>query len=283
MHATSGGYKKPRAPKSIFITGASSGIGAELAKAYSAAGVSLALTGRDAKRLEQTAAECKAKGANVTTKVVDVTDQKSLQDFIIQTDDATPVDLVIANAGMTEGTSGTSRKLEDATRTLFATNVDGVFNTILPLVPRMKERKSGQIALMSSLSGFTGVPSMTSYAATKAAIKAYGEGLRGLLYRDNVFVTVICPGYVQGPMTDNARKEGGHLPSNLVPMEVAVKKIISGLRRNKAIVAFPFTLYYSTWVVSLLPPFAKDIVAKSRLVGIIAYFGRRREESKKAE
>jgi len=282
LHKISGGFKKPKAPKSILITGASSGIGAELAKHYANQGVSLYLTGRNVDRLQEIAKACQAKGAKVVVKVVDVTEQKELHDFIIKSDEEAPVDLVIANAGITEGTSGTSRDIVLATRTLFATNVDGVFNTILPLVPRMKERQSGQIALMSSLSGYTGLPGMTTYAATKAAIKSYGEGLRGLLYRDGVFVTVICPGFIEGPMTDNAKKEGSKIPS-MVPMPVAVKTIVNGLRRNEAVITFPFSLAYQIWLLSICPSFIRDIISKSRLLGHGAYFGKRRDGSKSKE
>lgn len=209
-----------------------------------------------------------------------MTDRAGLEEFIVKFDEAQPVDLVIANAGVTEGTSGTSRDIVAATRTLFAINVDGVFNTILPLIPKMKQRGSGQIAIMSSISGYGGIPSLTAYSATKSAVKAYGEGLRGLLYRDGIAVNVICPGFVESPMTDIEKKNGHKLPF-MVPMRVAVKAIVNGLQKNQAVITFPFSMFYMSWLLlSALPPVARDAIAKARLIGMIAYFGKRKPQKK---
>jgi len=268
--------RKPKPPKNIIITGANSGVGLELAKQYAASGVTLGLTGRHKDRLEQASKDCEAQGAKVVLGVIDVTNRDQLQ-FLIKFDEEHPVDLVIANAGVTEGSSGTQRDIVAATRTLFSVNIDGVANTLLPLIPRMKERKSGQIAIMSSLSGYGGMPGMTAYAATKNALKAYGEGLRGLLARDGIFVSVICPGYVESPMTAIEAKDGRRL-TGMVKANDAVKRIVKGLRRNEAVISFPFNVFYFMWLLlGVLPPAVRDVIAKSRLIGHIAYFGKRRE------
>jgi len=280
-HVLSGGYKRPKVPRSIVITGASSGIGADLAKHYAQNGVALALIGRNQERLQETVKACEAKGAKVSFLKADVTEQDSLQDFLLKFDAESPVDLIIANAGVTEGTSATSNDIVAATRTLFGTNVYGTFNTILPLIPKMKERQSGQIALMASITAYTGAPRLTSYAATKAALKIYGEGLRGMLYRDNIFITTICPGYVETSMTDQAKKEGVHL-IGLVSSKDAIRRITSGLRENEATIVFPTILAYPMWLLSILPPLARDLLAKSRFLGPVAYFGKR-GEGKRAE
>ena len=92
-------------PKAILITGASSGIGAALAKVYAGPGVSLALTGRQEERLAAVAAQCRERGAAVTTAALDVTNPAALADWIAAMDQARPLDLVIANAGISGGTS----------------------------------------------------------------------------------------------------------------------------------------------------------------------------------
>ena len=93
------------------------------------------------------------------------------------------------------------RDIVGATRALFATNVDGVFNTILPLLPAMKARGAGRIVLMSSMASTGPMSGAVAYSATKAAVRTYGEALRGLLYRDGIRVNVVCPGYVESDMS----------------------------------------------------------------------------------
>ena len=169
-----------RDPKHILITGASSGLGAELARTYAGPGMTLALTGRDTARLEAVAEQCRAQGATVETAVLDVTDAAALEGWMLARDDALPIDLAIANAGISAGTGGDTEPVEQVRR-IFAVNVDGVMNTVLPLIPRMQARRRGQIALMASLAGFRGFPGAPAYCGSKAAVKIYGEGLRGVL------------------------------------------------------------------------------------------------------
>lgn len=92
-------------------------------------------------------------------------------------DDRMPVDLVIANAGLSGGTSGVDEG-EAQTRAMLAVNLDGVLNTIQPLMPRMCRRRRSQVAVMSSLAAFRGMAGAPAYCASKAAVRLYGEGLR---------------------------------------------------------------------------------------------------------
>jgi len=108
-------------PQSLLITGASSGIGEALARHYATPGVALALTGRDAARLAAAAAACRAAGAAVETATIDVTDRDGLRAWIERIDDAAPLDLVVANAGISAG-MGRAREDEAATRRVFATS-----------------------------------------------------------------------------------------------------------------------------------------------------------------
>src|SRR5690349_6050841 len=186
-----------RDPRTILITGASSGLGAALADAYAAPGVTLALTGRDPGRLDAVAERCRAAGAAVRGAVLDVTGRDALAAWIAEVDAATPIDLAIANAGVAAGGRDAADADADANaaRRVLATNIDGVLNTVLPLVPAMRRRRRGQIALMSSLAGFRGLPGAAAYCASKAAVRVYGEALGGPLRHDGVTVSVICPGF----------------------------------------------------------------------------------------
>lgn len=239
----------------IVITGGSSGLGAALAEAYAAPGVTIAITGRNEERLESTAKRCVAKGSTVHLGVIDVTEAEKLKKWLIHLDDNTPIDLVIANAGVTETTSKTKTSLEQATRTIFSINVDGVFNTILPIIPRMKKRRRGQIALVSSLAGIATAPASCAYSASKAALKSYGYALRGMLAKHNVAVNTICPGFVSTPMTD----VNSFYQPNMVPLHLAVETIQTQLRANVGTILFPTPLYILLWwLFHVVPDHLRD-------------------------
>lgn len=238
-------------PKSILITGASSGLGAGLALEYAGPGIVLHLGGRDADRLEAVAAKCRGRGAEVSTEVVDVTDVGAMRRWLIAADDAAPLDLVVANAGISAGTSGRGGgEPEEQVRAVFATNVDGMLNTVLPVLPRLQARAFGQIALVASLAGYRGIPGAPAYCASKAAVKVFGEGLRGSLHATGVRVSVVCPGYVRTPMT----------AVNDFPMPFlmdaggAARIIRRGLQRNRPRIAFPWPMAAAVWLLQAIPP-----------------------------
>lgn len=242
-------------PMHIVITGASSGLGAALAREYAAPGVVLGLLGRHAERLAAVRAECDAKGAAVKSASMDVTDAEAMGAWLTEFDAEYPVDLLVANAGISGGSGGADAGAAEAlTRRIFATNLDGMLNTVLPLAPRMTGRRNGQIALISSLAGMRGLPSAPAYSASKAAVRAYGEALRGQLGKQGVRVNVICPGYIKTPLTD----------VNTFPMpflmtaERAAKIIRAGLARNRSRIAFPLRLHMPLWWLSSLSPSLTD-------------------------
>ncbi len=130
-----------------------------------------------------------------------------------------------------------------------ATNVNGVFNVIHPAISKMITRKRGQVAIISSLAGFRGLPSCAAYSASKSAVRVYAEALRGSLAQDGIKVSAVCPGYVKTPMTDV-----NEFPMPfIISAESAAQKIISGLEKNKARITFPFIFYFVIWLLTLLP------------------------------
>lgn len=238
-----------RDPRSVVITGASSGIGEALALAYAQAGTFLALTGRDAGRLAAVAARCRAKGAVVKAVVLDVREREAMAHWLAEVDGDEPVDLVIANAGISAGTGLAGESGEQARR-IVATNVDGMFNTVHPLLPAMVRRGRGQIALMASLAAFRGYPGASGYCASKAAVKVYGEALRGELAGQGIEVSVICPGFVRSRIT---AVNDFPMPF-LMDADKAAVLIARGLERNRARIAFPFPSLVGSWLASVLPP-----------------------------
>lgn len=239
----------------LLLTGASSGIGAALARAYAAPGRFLALTARDLARLEEVAVACRAAGAEVETAILDVTARESVAAWIEEIDRDRPLDLVIANAGVSAGT-GRGGESAEQTRRILATNIDGVVNTVLPALPRMQARRRGQIAIVSSLAGFRGFPGAPAYCASKAAVRIWGEALRGELRPQGIGVSVICPGYIATPMTAVNRFP---MPF-LMDVDRAAQIILRGLAHNRARIAFPWPMYALVRLVAALPPGLLDRV-----------------------
>ena len=234
---------------SIVVTGASSGIGEALALDYAAPGVALALTGRDAARLEAVAAACRAKGATVVAGTVDVVDRGRLAAWLTAFDDAHPVDLVIANAGISIDKANSSLDDFSVIRKTFDVNVGGVFNTVEPLLSRLMARKRGQIAIVASLASFIGLPYSASYNASKAAVRVWGESIRYVLKKSGIGVSVVCPGFVTTRMTANAP-----FPMPFLMTAARASSIIRrGLERNRARIAFPIGTKAAVWLGQTLP------------------------------
>jgi NADP-dependent 3-hydroxy acid dehydrogenase YdfG len=241
-------------PKAIAITGASSGIGAALALAYAAPGRFLALTGRDEARLNDIAGQVKAAGADVLHRIVDVADRPAMAAFIAEFEAIAPLDLVIANAGVDSwGFEGDERFY----RTIDI-NVNGVLNTILPTIPAMQGRGRGQIAIMSSLAGYRGLPTAPAYCASKAAVRSLGEALRGRLSGNGIQVCVITPGFVESRITDGSR-----LPMPFKwKADRAAHHIKNRLSRNRGRIAFPWPLYAIVWVLNAMPQWLADVLMR---------------------
>jgi short-subunit dehydrogenase len=239
--------------RSVLITGASSGIGAALARLYACPGAKLALTGRDRTRLEAVAGECRAAGAEVLARAVDVCDRAAMAAFVQEADSRAPLDLVVANAGVSAGT-GEGDEPPEQLRNITRTNVEGVQNTTEPALALMAPRRQGQIGLLSSLASFRGFPGAPAYCASKAWVRVWGEGLRGHLHDKGIGVTVICPGFVATPM---GARNAFRMPF-LWTAEKAARAIVRGLAKNKARCAFPFPLYGLIWWFGSLPPWSTD-------------------------
>jgi len=235
----------------ILITGATGAIGNALARQYAKPDVFLVLQGRNETKLKKTASQCKTLGAAVSTVKLDLCDISALQTWITElTINQTP-DLVIVNAGMNInlGASNEGEQWEEM-ESLLDLNIKASFALINAVLPSMRQRGSGQIAIISSLAAYYGLPITPSYCASKAALKTYGEALRGWLAQEGIKINVIMPGYVKSDMCQNMP---GPKPFLWSP-EKAAKVIVKGLYKNKSRISFPFPLNLGTWFLSVLPP-----------------------------
>jgi short-subunit dehydrogenase len=245
-------------PRHIVITGASSGIGASLALAYAAPGIRLSLHGRQAERLNRIAEQAEKLGATTTIGLCDVTDSQAMRAWLLSCEALQPIDLVIANAGISAGT-GAQGETEEQARSIFSVNLGGVLNTVHPLIQPMCDRRSGQIAIVSSIAGFRGFPGAPAYCGSKAAVRAYGEGLRGELKKFGIAVNVICPGYIKTPMTD----------VNKFPMpfimsaERAAQIIQQGLAADRPRIAFPWIMAALVQLLTIAPQRWVDIALQA--------------------
>lgn len=241
----------------IVITGASAGLGRSLALAYAAPGVVLGLIGRDKERLEASAQACRTKGAKVETGQIDVRDAVAMQAWLHQFDDTHSIDLLIANAGAAS-TLASAQDWEELERTvaIFDTNFYGALHAVLPVISRMRPRKNGQIALISSLAALRGMAISPAYCASKAAIKAYGDSVRPILSRDGIRMSIVLPGFVKTAMSDVFPGDKPFLWS----ADRAAQYIQRKLKAGRAEIAFPSLLALGMRLLPLLPAVMADTV-----------------------
>jgi short-subunit dehydrogenase len=257
-----------KTPRSILITGASSGIGAALAERYAAPQTHLALCGRDAARLAAVSERCRERGATMFNACLDVTDAAAVAAWVEAADAAAPLDLVIANAGIQGGLwrEGVGETRDELDRVM-GVNFAGMCNTLYPALPAMRRRGHGQIALVASLAALRGLPVSPGYCASKAATRIYGEALRSWLAEEGVAVSIVLPGFVD---TRLSRTMGGPKPFMMSP-ERAAAIISRGLARGHRQIAFPFRLYLGMQLLRALPAAAADGILRRCKVDIRPY------------
>ena len=244
-------------PRTVLLTGASGVIGQALALEYAGPDTTLLLFGRNEEQLESIAQQCKSSGAIVHTWSVDLTEPERATAAMLAADDAHRIDLAIANAGVMVPSTTASERWEDIERTLNI-NVTACLSLAVALAERMVERGHGQIALMSSIASFHGMPGAPSYSASKAAVRVFGEALRARLVGTGVRVCVVSPGYVRSPM-------GNAFPAfkmGVLSPEKTARHIVRSLARNKGRITFPFMLALGTSLLALLPAVVSDHVLR---------------------
>lgn len=229
------------------ITGASSGIGLELARELVGRGYRVAMLARRKELLDEQAREMGA--GRAATYGLDVRDAAAVAgavESVIR--DWGRIDLAIANAGVSLPTRADRFRLEDAVLT-FRTNLEGMVNLFDPVIAHMLERGRGRFAGIASLSGFRGLPGASVYSASKAAMQAFLEASRVELAGSGVRVTIVNPGFVKTPMTEKNRFP---MPF-LMGAPEAARRIANGIERGKREVNFPLGTVLLTRMLRVLP------------------------------
>jgi short-subunit dehydrogenase len=237
----------------VLITGASSGIGEALALTLAAPGVTLHLSGRDAGRLRAVADACRARAATVQESVLDVRDAAAMAAWVAA---AGLLHLVVANAGISAGAGEKAPETEAQTRAIFATNLDGVLNTVLPAIEAMRRQPAGsdgwrgRIAVVASLAAFVAGSSAPAYCASKAAADAWTVATAFGLRRHGIALTSVCPGYIRTAMTARNRFP---MPG-LMDADRAARIILRGVEAGRARVIFPWWMGVAARIGGLVPP-----------------------------
>jgi short-subunit dehydrogenase len=224
------------AQRVAIVTGASSGIGWEVARLLAQQQCRVGVLARRRERLEALCADIKALGGVAAWAEANVADRAQTISAIAHLrDQLGPVDLLVANSGV-----GLPTLLEPMNGgevdNMIRVNFLGVVYAIEAVLPEMLQRGSGHLSAVSSLAAYTGLPGESGYCASKAAVNVYLEGLRIQLRRRGIYVTTICPGFIKTPMTE----VNDFTMPWLMSAEEAARRIVRALERRKKVFNFPW-------------------------------------------
>ncbi len=231
--------------KTVFITGGTTGIGMELAKFYSRHGWKVGVCGRDPLKFEE---NFETQKENITFYQVDVSSREEVKKAISDFATSLGLDLLIANAGI-----GYAHKTKlpdfEWSYKMVQVNLLGVMYAFEAAMDVMVPRGKGHLVATSSVAGLNGLPGVSAYSATKAAVLKYCESLHLDLRQFNINVTAICPGFVDTPLT----RANHHPMPFLVEAPKAATLIARAIEKKKMVYSFPFFFFLIVKFLSLLP------------------------------
>jgi NAD(P)-dependent dehydrogenase (short-subunit alcohol dehydrogenase family) len=242
-------YRAKPEDGAVWVTGASTGIGRELALELAARGWQVAATARSADKLEELERLSSALSGSVHSFPADVTDADAMARTVAAiTAKLGTVCLAIFNAGNYWPASGDRLNIQKFADT-YAINVMGQVNGIVPIVEEMKTKGRGHVMIVASVSGYSGLPMASAYGASKAALINMAESLKFDFDRMNIRIQIINPGFIETPLTE---KNAFKMPA-LMPVEKAVRRIIDGISTGGFELTFPRRFTYFLKFLRMLP------------------------------
>ena len=252
----------------VWITGASSGIGAALAIELSRKGAILVLSARREELLREVMSEC----ANPERHMVlplDVTDTDSHEDaFHKVMDRFGRVDVLVNNAGI--GQRGTVlRSNLEVERHIMDVNFFGAVSITRQVLPHMAQRNEGLIVVMSSVMGKLSTPGHATYAASKHALHGYFDGLRSELHKTGIEVSIICPGYIQTDISKHSIRPDGSRHGRMdkqhidaMSAETMARKTVRALEKGRQEYYVGGPEIYGVWLQRLMPGLVRRLLPK---------------------
>ncbi len=233
--------------RSALITGASSGIGAALAKRLAANGTEVVLAARSEDALRELASTIEAAGGTARVEVLDVSDPERTEARVRELDDELALELVVANAGI--GGSKWSGKLSWADcKAVIDVNVCGAVATLTGAIPGMVARGLGHLVGVSSVAQYRGLPSSAAYCASKAFLSTFLETLRIDLHDTGVSVTDVRPGFVDTPLTEGMKSK-----PFAVEVDKAAWTIAKAIERKRGVIVFPAQMAAVGHMLEVMP------------------------------
>ncbi len=231
--------------KTVWITGASSGIGRDIALKLAHDGIKVVASARSEEPLRELAAF----NSNIVPHPVDVTNLDAMRAAVQHIESSVGViDLAILNAGVWHPLGAREFAADKVVHSMDV-NYNGIVHALDAVLPNMIEQKSGHVALVSSVAGYRGLPKSISYAPSKAAVISLAETLRHELDRMGVKISVINPGFVDTPMT----KINEFPMPFIITSDDAANRMIAGLKKGKYEIAFPWQTNLMMKLSRLMP------------------------------
>jgi short-subunit dehydrogenase len=244
--------------KTVFLTGASSGIGEGLALALSKKGAVLGLVARRAELLRELAEKCEKSGGIARAYPADVTDpsavEETFQEFFHE---FSTIDVMIANAGIGGNDESTRNYHPPSVKKVVDVNLIGAVNSVHAVLPRMLERGHGQLVAISSLAGFRGLPRSAAYSASKAGMTAFFESVRLDVKNKGISVTIIQPGFIKTPLTAGRANK---MPF-IMELDDAIPLFLKAIEKRKKFAAFPWQLATIVRAGKFMPAWMYDRIA----------------------
>ena len=243
----------------VLVTGAANGMGRALCHKIGREGGHVGMIDRDAANLGTLYAELKQANATCFAVVADVGDRDQYRAAIKRIIEALgPIDILIAAAGICDIINFDDLqipKLEHILRVNFL----GVVYAIDSVLPEMLQRGEGRIVVLVSLTSFVPLPFENAYSASKAAVTAYLQSLRPPLWRRGIQVVSVYPGFVRTALLQSlVERTNGRMPLGSISAETAAERIVSGIRRNRRVIAFPRRTVWPVYLMRLLPAAIQD-------------------------